>query len=473
MMPCGRVAVPSTRRDFLAKSALGFGAVALGHLLPREALADGTNPLAPKAPQFPGSARSVIFLFMTGGPSHLETFDPKPALKRFEGQPLPSSFATEGLSLQFTSASSGRLMPSPFPFRRHGQSGLEMSDLFPNLARHADDLAVVRSCYHESFIHGPAIQQLCTGTSMLGHPSVGSWVTYGLGCESESLPAYVAMNDGGGRSGSFMHQSGFLPAAYQATPLHDEGAAIQNLDLPPSMTLAEQRRMLDRVRAWNERHREGRAEDTRLEARIADYERAFRMQTAAPDLVELGNEPKETRDLYGLDRRECSQFARMCLLSRRMVERGVRFVLLINNDWDGHAACDRNHQANADRIDRPIAGLLTDLKRRGLLESTLVLWAGEFGRTPLMQGDRGRDHNPYGFSSWMAGGGVRGGKVIGATDELGFRAVEDRVHVHDLHATLLSLLGLDHTKLTYLFEGRERRLTDVGGRNNLAPRLTR
>lgn len=479
---CGRFQTVSSRREFLAKSAFGFGGLALGHLVTCEtaaaeprALATGqvpdANPLASKPPHFPAKAKSVIFLFMTGGPSHLETFDPKPLLRKLDGQPLPPSFDPDGLSLQFMKATDGKLMASPFPFQRHGQSGLELSSLFPKLAQHADRLALIRSCYHESFIHGPAITYLSTGSLLLGHPSVGAWVTYGLGCESDNLPAYMVISDGGFRGGNVMYQSGFLPAVYQGTVLRDEGAPIQNLTPQPQLTRAQQRLLLDQVQQWNDRHRASRPGDSRLEARIANYELAFRMQSAAPELIDLSHESQATRELYGVDHQPSARFGRMCLLARRMVERGVRYVQLINNDWDGHSECAGNHQANAARIDQPIAALITDLHRRGLLETTLVVWAGEFGRTPVMQGNKGRDHSPYGFTTWMAGGGVAGGKLIGATDDLGFRAVTDKVHVHDLHATMLSLLGLDHERLTYLFEGRQRRLTDIGGQNNLFERL--
>jgi uncharacterized protein (DUF1501 family) len=275
------------------------------------------------------------------------------------------------------------------------------------------------------------------------------------------------------RGSSSAYSSGFLPAVYQGTLIRTEGAAIQNLSPPPQISAAQQRKLLDQIGQWNQEHLAPRADDTHLAARIANYELAFRMQAAAPDLIDLGQEPAAIRALYGADAGPTARFGRMCLLARRMVERGVRFVELYSNDWDGHGDCAGNHRGNAEKTDQPIAALLADLEQRGLLDSTLVLWAGVFGRTPVMQGDRGRDHNPYGFTAWLAGGGVRGGKAIGATDELGFRAVDDRVHAHDLHATMLTLLGLDHEKLTYLFEGRERRLTDVGGQNNLAERLIR
>jgi hypothetical protein len=464
----------TTRRHFLQRFASGFGTVALAHLLAREdAGATEVNPLAPRKPHFEAKAKAVILLFMQGGPSHLETFDPKPMLKKLDGQPLPASFADSRLRLQFMKASDGKLMASPLAFRRCGKSGLEISEVFPRLGESADDLAVVRSCYHDSFIHGPALALMNTGSTLLGHPSAGSWVVYGLGCASDELPAYVVMSDDVIRNGTGTFSSGFLPAVYQGTLLRTEGTPIQNLTPPAGMSAREQRLLLDRLREWNRRHAEERPGDSRLEARIAAYELAFRMQTAAPGLIDLSREPQAVRARYGLDREPTARFGKICLLARRMVERGVRFVHLISGDWDGHANCVASVQCNARRIDQPIAALLQDLKQRGLLESTLVVWTGEFGRTPVMQGSKGRDHSPYGFSSWLAGGGIRGGKVIGATDEIGFRAVEDRVHAHDLHATMLSLLGLDHRKLTFRFEGRDRRLTDVFGDNDLSERLTR
>ncbi|MBX7168711.1 MAG: DUF1501 domain-containing protein, partial [Pirellulales bacterium] len=449
--------------------------LAAGELLAREAVGDepsrAANPLAPRQPPRAGQARHVIFIFLSGGPSQIETFDPKPELIKYNGQKLPDSFNSAGLDLQFMRASDGTLLASPFAFRPRGQSGIEISDLFPHLSQQADRLAVVRSCHHESFIHGPAINLVTTGSLLLGHPSVGAWVTYGLGSESDNLPAYLVLTDGGFRGGNVMYQSGFLPAVYQGTWLRDSGPPIQNLAVPPHLSAARQRRLMDQLQDWNERYAADRPGDSRLEARLANYELAYRMQTAAPELMRLEDETAHTLGEYGADQEPTARFGKMCLLARRMVERGVRYVMLINNDWDGHEHCAKNHETNAARIDRPIAGLIRDLAQRGLLDSTLLVWVGEFGRTPVMQGTQGRDHNPYGFSAWLAGGGVRGGQVIGATDDFGFTAVEDKVHVHDLHATMLSLLGLDHTRLTYLFEGRERRLTDVGGQNDLAARL--
>ncbi|MBI3840067.1 MAG: DUF1501 domain-containing protein [Planctomycetia bacterium] len=480
---CHRHDLALTRREALLKSGGGLGAMALAWLLDRDgALAaaasagspsTGINPLAPKQPHFSPKAKCVISLFMQGGPSQMDTFDPKPELTKLDGKPLPASFKSEDLKLQFMSAAGATLMGSPFPFKKHGQSGLEISDLFPNLSRFADELAVIRSCYHESFIHGPALSLMHSGNLLLGHPSVGSWVVSGLGCESDSLPAFMVMTDGVIRGSSSAYSSGFLPAVYQGTLIRTEGAAIQNLAPPPQITPPQQRTLIDQIGKWNQSHLASREDDTNLAARIANYELAFRMQAAAPDLIDVSQEPKAILEAYGTDKEPTARFGRMCLLARRMVERGVRFVELYGNDWDGHGDCPGNHKGNADKTDKPIAALLADLDERGLLDSTLVLWSGEFGRTPIMQGNKGRDHNPYGFTAWLAGGGVQGGKAIGATDEFGFRAVDDKVHVHDLHATMLTLLGLDHEKLTYLFEGRMRRLTDVGGQNDLAERLVK
>ena len=332
--------------------------------------------------------------------------------------------------------------------------------------------AVIRSMYHESFIHGPALNLLYSGSIRTGFPSVGSWITYGLGTECDNLPAFVMMTDGAisGRNRN-SYSSGFLPALYQGTVMRSEGAPLVNLAPPPGMTKEEQQVLLAQVASWNRKHLEGREDDSRLEAQIANYELAFRMQMAAPGLVDISQEPAHIRQMYGLDDKPTEKFGHLALLARRMVERGVRFVQLISTDWDGHGECDKNHTENGRKIDRPIAGLIADLKQRGLLESTLIVWVGEFGRTPVMQGKLGRDHHPYGFSAWMCGGGVKGGKVIGATDDLGFRAVTDRIHVNDLHATMLALLGLDHHRLTYHFNGRDFRLTDVGGEGNFAARL--
>jgi hypothetical protein len=481
---CGGFASVSSRREWLSSSANGFGLLALASLLNRDNLvyasdtgtSDGSSKpdihsLAKRPPHFPAQAQSVIFVFCAGGPSQVDTFDPKPELQRRDGQLLPDSFRTDDVKLQFMGARDGKLMASPFEFQKYGESGLEFSRLFSRLGEQADSIALVRSCYHESFIHGTAINLMSTGSMLVGHPSVGSWITYGLGSETDSLPAFVVMSDGGYRGGSAMFHSGYLPALYQGTVLRPEGIPIQNLSRPGNLDQAQQRQLLDQLASWNRVHAQARPEDSRLEARIANYELAFRMQMAAPQLIDVSSETEATLNQYGINAGPTARFGRMCLLARRMVEQGVRFIELVNNDWDGHANCAANHQNNAAAIDQPLSALLADLKSRSLLDSTLVVWCGEFGRTPIMQGSQGRDHSPYGFSVWLAGGGIRGGQAIGATDEFGFRAVEQRVHVHDLHATILRLLGLDHERLNYLFEGRVRRLTDIGGQQEFSQRL--
>lgn len=460
------------RRDFLRQGGLGFGALALGDLLSAETrTAAPGNSLAPRPPHQPGTAKNIIFLFMQGGPSQLETFDPKPVMTRYDGQLLPESLRDFDLA-QINTADAKILAPQ-FSFDKYGQSGQEISSIFPHLAEHADKLAIIRSLHHELFIHGSAMIMTHSGTRLLGHPSIGSWVVYGLGCESDDLPAYIAMTDGIFRNGASMYSSGFLPAVYQGTDMRIEGAPIQNLQRQAAISAREQRLILDRINSWNREHLRSRPGDSRLDARIANYELAFRMQGAAPELIDLSSETKATRDLYGIEAGSADRFGKMCLMARRMVERGVRYVQLICGGWDAHGDCKGNHLSQGAKVDQPIAGLLADLKQRGLLETTQVVWIGEFGRTPIRQGTNGRDHHPYGFSAWMAGGGIVGGKTIGATDDFGFSAVEDKVHVNDLHATMLGLMGLDHERLTYLFEGRDRRLTDVGGQNNLTERLLR
>lgn len=479
---CPKTIHAANRRQFLATSGLGFGALAASSLLPAASV---SNPFAAKARHFEAKGKSVIFLFMHGGPSHLDTFDPKPALNRLHGQPIPSSFGK--VDFQFSNMAKTPLMGSPRLFKRHGQSGLEISDLFANLAAHADDLAVIRSCHHDGFTHVTGQTWLNTGWGRVGRPSVGSWVVYGLGNESENLPAYVVMLDGGIKAGAPAYGAGFLPAAYQGTVLRSEGPPILNIRRPESMSDGEQRQMLDLLKGYNETHRQTRADDTELAARMASYELAFKMQMSVPEVTDLSRESDATRKLYGIDDPMSAEFGTQCLMARRLVEKGVRFVQLYSGGkkgaevgWDGHNECDQNHQYMARKVDRPIAGLLADLKSRGLLESTVVLWGGDFGRTPFTDGAEGgggnrngRDHNPYGFSVWMAGGGIRGGKVIGSTDEIGLKATDDKVTMHDLHGTLLGLLGLDHKRVTYPFQGRDFRLTDVGGENNLVRRLTR
>ena len=473
---CHRRATVKSRREFLMKSGLGFGSLALGYMLNQHSalaapVSPGSfNPFAPKSPHFPAKAKSVIFIFMQGGPSQVDTFDPKPELTRLDGQPVPPSFQ---LPLAQIKASGAKLLGTRRTFKKRGQSGLEISDLWENLALYADEIAVIRSCHHESFIHGPALSMIHTGSLLLGHPSMGAWVLYGLGSESENLPSYLVMADDKFRNGKAVIGSGYLPAAYQGTVLSTEGAPLENLVPPPQVDAGSERAILDQLKIWNERHLEARPDDSSLAARIDNYELAFRMQMAGPELIDISKEPQHVRKMYGLDSEPTAKFGRICLLARRMIERGVRFVHLYNSDWDGHGECDRNHRENARKTDIPIAGLIGDLKQRGLLESTLIVSSGEFGRTPQMQGKEGRDHNPYGFSAWMAGGGIKGGKAIGATDEIGFAAAENKVHVNDLHATMLELLGLDHKRLTHFFSGLERRLTGVGeaGHNSVAKLL--
>jgi uncharacterized protein (DUF1501 family) len=478
----------------LCSAGLGFGAWALLDLLTRDGLIaagpEAENPLAAKRPPLPARAKHVIFLFMQGGPSHIDTFDPKPLLNKLHGKPLPPS-AIEGLQLQFTK-SDAAILGSPQSFRQCGKSGIAIADTYPHLQTCADELAVVRSCYHDSFNHAPAQYMLSTGFSRMGHPCLGSWVTYGLGSESENLPAFVVMaTTGDVKGGPPVYGNGFLPGSYQPTVLRNAGSPVLYLDAPVGTRSGDraptgsQRDVLDMVQFLNREHRAARGKDVDdLSARIASYELAFRMQSAVPDAVDLSKETRATKTLYGLDDPVSAKFGTDCLLARRLVERGVRFVQIFTgsggaDDWDAaHADNDKTHREMARRVDKPMAGLLKDLKARGLLDETLILWGGEFGRTPVADGrypDKraGRDHNPYGFTTWLVGGGVKGGKVIGATDEFGLRAVEDRIHVNDLHATILRLLGLDHKKLTFLFQGRDQRLTDVGGDREFADRLLR
>lgn len=467
----------SISRRHLFQSALGFPALAAA----AAATTPPDNPLAPKKPRLPATAKSVIFLFMHGGPSHLETFDPKPDLNKLNGQLVPPSFGH--VQLQFSKFTESPVLASRRKFAQYGQSGLWISDIFPHLARHADKLAVIRSMNHDGFTHTAALNFLNNGWPRLGRPSMGSWIVYGLGSESQNLPAFVVMLEGGIKSGPVVYNSGFLPAVYQGTTIRNGPSPILNLKPPPGGA-TNQRALLDDLNWFNQRHREQHPGESELAARIASYELAFRMQAAAPELADLSKETVATRALYGLDDKPTADFGGKCLMARRLVERGVRFVQLWSGntteggDWDGHKGCDANHVKMAAKTDKPIAALLADLESRGLLESTLVVWGGEFGRTPTSDGSMngggdslGRDHNPYGFSLWMAGGGIRGGQAIGATDEIGLRAVDFPVHVHDLHATILAFLGIDHTKLTYPFQGRDFRLTDVHGKLDLFHRL--
>jgi hypothetical protein len=471
---------PVSRREMLAHCSYGVGMVGLAAVLgadaPRAA-ADAARPLAARPSHFPGRAKRIIHLWMNGGPSQVDTFDPKPALQRYAGQ-RPAS--TAALS---TERQTGGLMPSPFRFRRHGESGLEISELFPHLARHADDLCVIRSMHTNTPVHEASNWLMFTGNVQPIRPSYGSWLLYGLGSENENLPGFVVLGEGQPVNGPSNWSSRFLPGIYQGCQVvlpvnyqpRDVLANLQNAQLSPQA----QRRQLDFTQRLNEMHRERVGQENGLDARIDSLELAYRMQTSAADAFDVNHESEATREEYGLSgpgsdvstnvnggfRR--ATFARNCLLSRRLVERGVRVVQIYCGNlqpWDTHGNNAAEHAQLARVVDQPIAALLHDLKRRGLLEDTLVVWGGEFGRTPATEGSNGRDHNHYGFSMWLAGGGVKGGLAYGATDEFGFRAVENRVHVHDLHATMLHLMGIDHERLTYRYSGRDYRLTDVEGR---------
>ncbi|MGE0761447.1 MAG: DUF1501 domain-containing protein [Pirellulaceae bacterium] len=425
------------------------------------------DPLAARPPHQPAKARSVIFLFMAGGPSHLDTFDPKPLLNRLDGQPRPKEFGEA--KYQFIE-NNARLMGTRRTFRRYGESGIEVSDLFPHLARHVDELAVVRSCHGDMVVHSAAQYELFSGRIVPGYPSMGSWVLYGLGAETESLPAYVVMPDplGALEAGQPMYMHGFLPAVYQPTMFRPGNRPVLNLDLPPHVGWEERRRTVELIRDLNEASLA--PGDAELDARIRSYDLAFRMQTEAPAVLDVSRETQRTLDLYGIGAEPTNDYGRRCLLARRLVEQGVRFVCVVsgggpgNMQWDAHTDLEENHQRKAAETDKPIAGLLQDLKQRGLLDSTLVLWGGEFGRSPEAQGGKGRDHHNLGFTMWFAGGGTRGGQVVGATDDIGLRAVEKPYHFRDLHATMLHQLGLDQHRLTFPHLGRDERLTFLEGK---------
>jgi hypothetical protein len=461
-----------SRRDFLARAGGGLGLLALLDLLEKEARGgeplsrNPVNPLAAHSPRLPAAARSVIWCFLDGGPSHLDLFDPKSALTRLDGQTLPGSFKRPVTAMGRTAYTP--LLASKRRFKQHGQSGLWVSDWYPEIAGCADDIALVRSCWADGLNHVGSVCQMNTGSVLGGRPCLGSWALYGLGSASDNLPGFVVLLDypedppGGARNWS----TGFMSAAFQGTRFRDGSTPVLHLQPPPSMKGPAQRTKLDFVQELNRRHHAERAEDGDLDARIASYELAYRMQSAAPEAVDLASETEETRRLYGLDDKTTQRMGRNCLLARRLVERGVRFVQLYcgsGSKWDAHSNVEGNHARYCRESDRPIAGLLRDLKRRGLLDSTLVIWGGEFGRTPMSESGSGRDHNPFGFSVWLAGGGIKGGVTYGATDDIGLYAVENRVHVHDLHATILHCLGLDHRKLTLLYNGRDERPTINGG----------
>ena len=477
LYPCG-----VTRREFVWEMGGGFAGLALTSLLAGDgffarhlhaATAESkptSGVLAPKAPHFATKARSCIFLMMNGGPSQVDTFDYKPALEKYAGQPLPpdKKYINSG------GRKVGFLTPAHRKFRPGGESGLLISDYFPRVREHADKLAVIRSCHADSHAHGSALVQMNTGSTFIGRPSLGSWSVYGLGTENQSLPGYVVILDkrGGPISGQPNWSSGFMPSAYQGTLFRPAGNPILDLRGPAHLDRRAQRNQLDLIARLNERHLRERPGARELASRTETYELAYRMQAEAPEAVDLDAESAKTRAMYGIGTQPTDEFGRNCLIARRLVERGVRFVQLysggghLEETWDAHESIEKNHGQHGGEIDQPIAALLTDLEQRGLLESTLVVWGGEFGRMPFSEGKGapGRNHNPYGFSMWMAGGGVKGGVSYGATDEFGFAATENRVHVHDIHATILHLLGLDHELLTYFHQGREESLTDVFGR---------
>ena len=473
LTPCGR-----TRREFIWQAGGGFVGTALTWLLAQDgflnpAMASESLPgslSTPKPPHFAPKAKSCIFLFMYGGPSHVDLFDPKPELTKRDGQPMPNLENDPRFDAKRTSGHP--LLGSLWPFAKHGQSGIEMSSLFPKLAERVDDLAILRSCHADSFAHGSGLLQMNTGMLRQGFPSLGSWVTYGLGTVNQNLPAYVVLLDhrGGPIGGAPNWGAGFMPAGLQGTQFRTSGDPIIDLSPREGVTRAQQRQQLDLLAELGEMHREHLPSDTELAARLESYELAFRMQQSAPDAVDLSSETPTMLEAYGLNNPQTEKFARRCLMARRLVERGVRFVQVysggghLDENWDAHAGMKHNHELHCGETDQPIAALLKDLKDRGLLDETLVVWGGEFGRTPTSQGDnKGRDHNPRGFTMWMAGGGIKGGQTYGATDEFGYAAVEKKVHVHDLHATILHLMGLDHEALTFFHSGRDWRLTDVEG----------
>lgn len=455
-----------SRRALLKSAACGFGYLAFAGLSSRAAEPQA-NPLAAKPPQLPARARRVIFMFMHGGPSHVDTFDYKPALVRYSGRPAP--FMEKSTPGQPRGKKTPLLRPCPWSFSQHGECGRWVSELFPNVARHVDDLCVVNSMYTEGRAHGEATLKLHTGTSTFVRPSLGSWVTYGLGTENANLPGFITIAPPRAHGGVQNYSSAFLPAIYQGTAIGTADVPVRNATIPflanERLSPAMQRRQLDLIQHLNRAHLERAEYDAQIEGMVQSYELAFRMQSAAPSVLDLTSESAVTRRLYGIGDPETDDFGRQCLLARRFAEAGVRFIQISTGYlWDQHEKLVSGHEKIARAVDRPIAGLLADLKARGLLDDTLVFWGAEFGRTPYTEGIDGRDHNPEGYTVWMAGGGVKGGFAYGRTDEFGFAAVEDKVHYHDLHATILHLLGLDHERLTYRYSGRDFRLTDIYGR---------
>lgn len=460
-----------TRRTLLSRAGHGFGSVAAAALLQ-----GAESPLAPKRPHGQPKAKAIIYLHMHGGVSHVDTWDPKPELARISGQTLPASFV-KGLKTSRIDFTKALARASAWDFKRHGQSGLEISSLFPNMATHADELALVRSCHGDAFDHAPAMYLHATGSQFPGRPTLGAWTVYGLGSENRNLPAYVVMTDGAMKCGPQGYGAGFLPAVYQGTMFRSGKSPVLDLSNPEGVSDARQRTTLDLIGELDREHLASRPFDSDLEARLESYELAYRMQSEAPEVVDISMETDPTRKLYGIGDGLSDDFGRKCLLARRLVERGVRFIQLyagthLGDDWDGaHNDLVGSHTKMAAKTDKPIAGLLTDLRSRGLLDSTLVIWSSEFGRTPLAEGKNGRDHHPYAFTTWFAGAGVKGGQAIGSTDEFGLRPAQNPMTAHDINATILRLLGMDHLKLTYFFQGRDMRLTDVHGENEFTRRL--
>ncbi len=457
----------SNRREFFTRAGSGLAGMALASMLGEDralGAVSHSDPLAPKKPHYPPTAKSVIWLFMEGGPSHLDLFDPKPKLNEMHGQPMPASF---GKPITAMGTASNTLMGTKRTFKQHGRSGMWVSDWYPHVAEHVDDLSIIRSCWADGLNHVGSVCQMNTGSILAGRPSLGAWVNYGLGSANRNLPSFVVLLDdrepvGGPKNWS----SGFLAATYQGTQFRQGDTPILHLKPPAGTTDAQQRSKLEFLKSLNERYSAGKSDDTALDARVAAYELAYQMQSAAPEAVEIAKESEATRRLYGLDEEPTAAFGANCLMARRLVERGVRFVELYagsGSGWDAHSDIEGNHSKRCRASDKPVAGLLADLKSRGLLKDTLVVWGGEFGRTPFNEKGDGRDHNPWGFTMFMAGGGVKGGQYVGTTDEIGLRAVERPCHVHDIHASILHLLGMNHVDLTYMHNGRAERPTIVGG----------
>ncbi|MDX1984710.1 MAG: DUF1501 domain-containing protein [Bryobacteraceae bacterium] len=455
------------RREFLTDCFCGTGSLAFASMLAQEqARAARYNPLAPKPPHFEAKAKAFIFLFMAGGPSHLETFDPKPLLNTLHGQKRPAEFG----DVQYQNVNSAsRILGTKRTFQKHGKSGLEISDLLPHHAGIADDICVLRSMHGDMVVHSAAQYQMMSGRVIPGFPAMGSWIAYGLGTEADNLPAYVVMPDPHGtpEAGQPMYTNGFLPAVYQPAMFRAGKRPVLNLELPQGVTLERRRKTMDFLRAVNEANLA--AEDTEFAARMSAYDTAFKMQTEAPEIFDLSTEPKETLELYGVGGAQTDDYGRRCLLARRLVERGVRFVCVVaggggaETEWDAHSDVEKNHHRMAALTDQPVAALVKDLKRRGLLDSTVVLWGGEFGRSPESERGQGRDHHNTGFSMWVAGGGFKGGMAYGATDDIGLKSVVKPMHFRDLHATVLHQMGLQQDQLSYLHQGRRERLTEVHG----------